>query len=199
MPRNPAHVRSQLVRSATELFRRHGYAATTVDAICTQAQLTKGAFFHHFPSKEALAEACLRHWGEQTAALEADAPFQALADPVEKLLGGLDFFIGVFSQPGFLKSCLAGTAVQEVSETHPALRAAAGNCLAQGQVRLQKLLDEACASRGLTLDTTSLAALWMAALQGALVLAKASGDEVVIPRTLKHVRDYLHTLLDHNA
>ena len=38
------------------------YAATTVDQICAATEVTKGAFFHHFPSKEAMAVELLERY-----------------------------------------------------------------------------------------------------------------------------------------
>jgi len=183
-----------LVKAGIELFRRKGYIATTVDEICEEAGVTKGAFFHHYASKEALGEACLKEWDCMTAAMEEMAPFHAVPDPLARLLACIDFYIGLFENPGLLKSCLAGTTVQEVSETHPILREAAHACFVSAESRLKAMLDEACEARNLKLDTASLAALWMAAIQGALVLCKASGDESVIGATLKHVRAYIASL-----
>lgn len=49
--------RSALVESAVELFTRHGYAGTSLDAVAKRARLTKGALYHHFNGKQALFEA----------------------------------------------------------------------------------------------------------------------------------------------
>lgn len=49
--------RKALVDSAVELFTRHGYAATSLDAIARAARVTKGALYHHFSGKQALFEA----------------------------------------------------------------------------------------------------------------------------------------------
>lgn len=187
--------RDKLIRAGTELFRRNGYVATTVDEICQHADVTKGAFFHHFESKEALAEACLVQWDCQASAMEAAAPFQAIDDPLKKLLGSMDFYIGQFENPKLLKSCLAGTTVQDVSETHPTLRKAADACFVNAESRFAALLDAAGRSRGKRLDSASLARLWMATLQGALILSKASRDESVISSSLKHVKEYIRSLL----
>ncbi len=46
--------RDKLLDAATRLFHENGYQAVTVNDICEAAQLTKGAFYHHFDSKEAL-------------------------------------------------------------------------------------------------------------------------------------------------
>lgn len=186
--------REKLMMAASELIRRRGYIATTVDEICAAAGVTKGAFFHHFPSKEALAETCLAAWDQQAMAMIQSAPFQSIHDPIEKLLACIDFFAGLFSNPKVLKSCLAGTTAQEVSESHPALREASQACFANGERKFQELLDAACSNRGLALDTASLARMWMATIQGSLVLCKASGDESVIANNLAHYKRYIEQL-----
>jgi TetR/AcrR family transcriptional repressor of nem operon len=194
------NARTRLIDAGTELVRRNGYVATTVDEVCTHAGVTKGAFFHHFPSKEALTEACLREWDQRIAAMEEAAPFHADADPVARLLASMDFYIRLFRDPRLLKSCLAGTTVQEVAETHPNLRNAANACFESAERRFKALLDEAVrhgrrSSRRKRLDTASLARLWVAALQGSIILSKASRDDSVIPENLEHVKRYVTTLL----
>jgi TetR/AcrR family transcriptional repressor of nem operon len=184
-----------LIRAATELMLREGYVATSVDEICSAAGVTKGAFFHHFTSKEVLAEACLRNWPSRMSETLATASFNALDDPVEKVLATIDFFSGLFQRPDVPKSCLAGTTVQEVSETNPVLRDAAQACFAQGQAYFKALLDDACRSRSITLDTASLANHWMCTMQGALLLWKASRDDRVISENFRHLRSYLEALL----
>jgi len=46
--------RRRIVETATELFREHGFDATPVSAIIEAAEVTKGGFYFHFPSKVAL-------------------------------------------------------------------------------------------------------------------------------------------------
>ncbi|MFF0492578.1 TetR/AcrR family transcriptional regulator [Nocardia sp. NPDC004068] len=52
--RDPEGARKALMASAVRLFERNGYAATSVQSIVEGADLTKGAFYHHFDSKEDL-------------------------------------------------------------------------------------------------------------------------------------------------
>jgi AcrR family transcriptional regulator len=48
--------RDQLIQRALELFERNGYPRTSVEDIVDAAGLTKGAFYHHFQSKEEVLE-----------------------------------------------------------------------------------------------------------------------------------------------
>ncbi|CAG7586354.1 TetR/AcrR family transcriptional regulator [Rhodococcus opacus] len=52
--RDPEGARRALLENAVALFERNGYAATSVQSIVDAAELTKGAFYHHFESKEDL-------------------------------------------------------------------------------------------------------------------------------------------------
>jgi AcrR family transcriptional regulator len=47
--------RQKLLDATLALIRKKGYSSTSVDELCAQAGVTKGAFFHHFKSKDALA------------------------------------------------------------------------------------------------------------------------------------------------
>jgi AcrR family transcriptional regulator len=53
-PRDPDGTREALIKSALALFERLGYDATSVQQIVDDAGRTKGAFYHHFDSKEGL-------------------------------------------------------------------------------------------------------------------------------------------------
>lgn len=56
--------RSQLLDAALTSFAARGYAAASVDDICQAAGVSKGAFYHHFSSKQALFLALLDRWLE---------------------------------------------------------------------------------------------------------------------------------------
>ncbi|MEZ4227323.1 MAG: helix-turn-helix domain-containing protein [Polyangiaceae bacterium] len=60
--RKAAHnqkIRAALLEAAARLFREHGVAGAGIDAICSRAGLTRGAFYAHFSSKEALLDEVL--------------------------------------------------------------------------------------------------------------------------------------------
>jgi AcrR family transcriptional regulator len=74
--------RAALLAKATALFARRGYAGTSLEDVASASQVTRGAVYHHFASKQALFEAVLdaqevRATAEIMAAATAEDPWDA--------------------------------------------------------------------------------------------------------------------------
>ena len=54
--------RSSILTAAEQSFAERGYDVTSVDSICRAAGVSKGAFYHHFPSKGSVFVALLNAW-----------------------------------------------------------------------------------------------------------------------------------------
>ena len=192
MPQQRAAVtRDKLIHTATDLIRRKGFVATRIDDVCELSGVTKGAFFHHFKTKEDLAEGCLAAFGQALADTLKKAPFQKAATPKKRALGSMEFFIKLFDDPKTLKSCPVGTTIQETSETHPQLREAAHHCFTRLKDFFKAMFDEACEEKKPRVDTASLADLWISTIQGSLIVYKASRDPSLIRKNLQHVQQYI--------
>jgi TetR/AcrR family transcriptional regulator, transcriptional repressor for nem operon len=72
-----------ILPGAKESFLARGYAATTVDAICEKAELTKGSFYYSFDPKEDLGLAVLDWSLRRSAQMLAIGPHVGIVDPVE--------------------------------------------------------------------------------------------------------------------
>ncbi|HBJ84274.1 MAG TPA: hypothetical protein DDZ88_10490 [Verrucomicrobiales bacterium] len=81
--RDPAGTRQRLIDTTVRLMLKQGFAATSVDLICKEAGMTKGGFFHHFTSKEAIGKAAVEWWGRMGTALYAAAWSNTQADPLD--------------------------------------------------------------------------------------------------------------------
>jgi TetR/AcrR family transcriptional repressor of nem operon len=195
-PQPSGGARQRLLDAATATIREKGYAATSVDELCAKAGVTKGAFFHHFPSKGSVAVAAVDLWSEMSDAHFAGAPYHQLDDPLDRVLGYLDFRKAMLSGPVAEFTCLAGTMVQEVYGTHPDIRRACDASIVGHAARLESDIAEAMKRYRVRGPWTaeSLALHTQVVLQGAFVLAKAQGDAAVAEASVDHLRRYIELL-----
>jgi AcrR family transcriptional regulator len=57
-----AETRSRILDAAVRRFAIAGYDAASVDDICAEAGVSKGAFYHHYPTKQAIFLALMQGW-----------------------------------------------------------------------------------------------------------------------------------------
>src|SRR5690606_23623973 len=110
MARDGRATRDRLLAAASELVLKHGFAATSLEQILQRTGVTKGAFFHHFPSKDALALALVDRYLEEERRLEEATLKRAerlTSDPLQQVLIAIglleELFAGLESpHPGCL-------------------------------------------------------------------------------------------------
>lgn len=190
--------RRALLDAALKLVRAQGWAATTVDQLCAEAGVTKGAFFHHFVSKEALGIAAATHWDEVTGRIFAEAPYHDLPDPLDRVLGYIDFRGEIAEGPLEAITCFAGTLVQEVFASSEAMRAAAGGAIG---LHAERLVADIAAAIELypprfPVTPESLAAYTQTVVQGGFILSKGAGGNAPLLEAIAHLKQYVLMLFD---
>lgn len=194
----PASARDKLLEAAVRLVRAQGFSATGVEQLCAEAGVTKGAFFHHFASKEQLGIAAAQYWSTSTSEFFASAPFHHEAEPAARVLGYIDLRIALISGPAESFSCVAGTMLQESFASSPAIRDACAASIDANARALEDDIAAALAPRGLVEPAAaSLARHIQTVIQGAFVTAKALPPEAAAPaarESLGHLRRYLELL-----
>ena len=192
----PSNTKTNLLEAALAVVRAKGYTATTVDDICQAAGVSKGAFFHHFKSKDALAIAAANHWSQLTGAFFETAPYHQHGDPLERVLGYLDFRKAILKGEIAEFTCLVGTMVQEVYDTNPDIRRACEASISGHASTIEADIAAAVKRYRISAPWTaaSLALHTQAVLQGAFILAKATGDVAVAAASIEHLRHYVELL-----
>jgi len=199
MPRRPARdpergdARTRLLTAAFGVIRGKGYSATTVDDLCTASGVSKGAFFHHFNSKEALAIAAAVHWSSVTGELFASAPYHDAAPGLPRVLAYLDFRKILLQGSVREFTCLVGTMVQETFDTAPGVRDACRDSIVSHAATLIGDLEVAIdhAGRSGEISARSLALHTQVVLQGGFILAKAQSDAGIVADSIEHLKQYL--------
>ncbi|MEP3332420.1 TetR/AcrR family transcriptional regulator [Sedimentitalea sp.] len=193
--------RTRLLEAARDVIRQKGFAATTVDDLCQSAGVTKGAFFHHFKTKDALGVAAADFWAETTSALFEGAPYHEPDDPLDRVLAYLEFRRAIIDGETFEYTCLVGTMTQEVHDSIPAIRDACAKSIFGHAATLEADIEAARLQRRIDAGWTaeSLARHTQAVLQGGFILAKATGNPDLARESVDHLERYVRGLFGLDA
>jgi TetR/AcrR family transcriptional repressor of nem operon len=196
--KNPVRgdARTRLLEAARDLIRANGFGATSIDALCDAAGVTKGAFFHHFANREALGVAAAQFWTQTTAAFFATAPYHVPRDPLKRILAYVAFRKSMIAGELAEFTCLAGTMVQEVHASSDAIRDACGASILGHAATLEADIRAAMRNRKAVaaISPESLARHTQTVIQGAFVLAKAGNDPGLAREALDHLDRYIRLL-----
>ena len=197
----PPSVRDRLLDAAHELVLAKGFSATTVDAVLASAKASKGAFFHHFPSKRALGVALVERYAEADRAVLEEFMARAEArvdDPGQQLVE----FVRAFelaaddmalSQPGCLFVSFVYEQVPDTDDVRPLIV----DAIEHWRSRIADKLER-CREAGRLpddVDVASLADHVFTTFEGAFILARATADPTHVRSQLAHLRRYFELVL----
>lgn len=190
--------RTRLLEAALIVIRRKGFSGASVEDLCAEAGVTKGAYFHHFKTKEDLGVAAADYWATTTSALFADAPYHDADDPLDRVMAYIDFRRSIMTGELAEWTCLVGTMTQEAYASYPAIRDACAASIFDHAATLEADIAAAMATRNIKGDWTaqSLAQHTQAVLQGAFILAKASNQREVALESVDHLKRYFQLLFN---
>lgn len=160
-------------------FRRDGYAGAGIRDLAEATGLKSASLYHRYPTKADMALAALRRAGDGFTD-RVVLPLEGGGGAAERLTASADG-LSHFYRQGRLACLLAAFAS---SETPESVRAAVATSFARWRDALAAVLDEAG-------DREPIAAAEdrIAAVQGALVLARATGERAAFARAVERMAE----------
>lgn len=179
---------NHILTSARKLFARDGYTATSLDAICADAEVTKGAFYHHFRNKQQLFRAVYER--EQQDLSDAIAQtYSHHKDPWEALFQGMREFLVGSTEPSTQRitlidapGALGWEAMREI-RTDCRRMMLYGLSQALGKGRLPRHEIESLASM-----------IYGAQCEAAMAMAHADTPDDLLDATLRQIRALFESL-----
>ncbi|HEY6468846.1 MAG TPA: helix-turn-helix domain-containing protein [Candidatus Dormibacteraeota bacterium] len=156
--------RRQLLDAAWRCIAREGFRDLTVDDVCADAGLSKGAFYSHFVSKEALLMGLITDDAASIARVAED-PATLRLSPVQRIRKVTESMLMQGADPARVQ---LRADVWGAMQTYPAVRAAVTAAVAERQRVLREWIDEAVRDGELSIDfpPNALAALLLAISDG---------------------------------
>lgn len=200
MPRDGTATRNRILDSAERLVLEHGFGATSVDAVIAASKSSKGAFFHHFASKDDLgralvaryAAADIEHLERYMAAAEAESD-----DPARQIVA----FVRLFEEDGddivaAQPSCLYVSFINERQLDPEGAAEPIVEAIVAWRVRLLELMRAAAERSPVQegLDLEALADHVFVTFEGAFILARSLQDGAHMRRQLRLVRMLLEQI-----
>jgi len=187
-----ASTRQRILSTAAGLMYKNGVNGTSVDDVLNASGTGKSQFYHYFSSKDALVQELVTyHLSALPAAQEGLLANLGTLSGLEAWLDQIltDYALGVYAE-----GCPIGNLASEMAGQSEALRA-----------NLQATFGywEACLTQGLTqmkaagmlrpaVVPAELATFWVAAIEGALLLAKTERSPGPLTATIRQIKSFLH-------
>ena len=189
-----AATRDQILDAAARLIHLRGYHGTSLDDVLRESGVGKGNFYYYFRSKEDLGFAIIDRVVERFLERTLDPAFVDLtADPLDQVRAFLDRLLEVQRQRNCVGGCPMGNLASELSDVHEGFRQRLANIFERWRVTLATTLDRGRASGRLRadLDAASAAGFVVAALEGAILMAKVTKDISVMEKCVNELKHHL--------
>jgi len=169
-----ATTRERLIDAAYEEIYSHGYQGTALTDILQRAGVHKGSMYHFFKSKKELALASI----EETMQIRLQKAYTSVLDGKPPYLPPWFALLRDVTRRDFTRGCPIANLVQEMSNLDPDFNRAMKTIYTSFRSGFKTVYDKAVASGELTAcDTDRLALMTIVVIEGAILSAKASGDE----------------------
>lgn len=121
-PKPNPNTRDNLLRAGTRAVHRRGFAATGVKDIVEAADVPKGSFYNHFPSKEAFGAEIADHYFEASLNQIRATLTEPAVNPVHRLRNHFTHLATGFTKSGYARGCLLGNLSLEVADHSDLIR-----------------------------------------------------------------------------
>jgi AcrR family transcriptional regulator len=181
-----------LLKAARELFARHGYTATSLDAVCEAANVTKGALYHHFTNKQHLFRAVYEREQARLAAIVARAYRDSGSGSWDAVFVGARVFLVEVLNPDVQRISLLDAPGALGWET---MREISTDCLGM----MREGVRRAAASGDITPHSVSALThmLYGALCETAMAVARADDQTVALDLALAELRGLFDALAAH--
>jgi AcrR family transcriptional regulator len=198
--RDPERTRAHILETAFHEIYQHGFQGVSVDKIVKKTDVTKGAFFHYFPTKNELGYAIVDEFLREMIFDRWIRPLAAYKNPVQGILKRFKKLLDEWSDENLTLGCPLNNLTQEMSAVDPVfqekLQAVMTLWIDETEKNLKKAQTDGYLKK--TVDTRQLAEFIVTAQEGAFGMAKTMRDRKMLNSLYNSLKDYLESKSEAN-
>jgi TetR/AcrR family transcriptional repressor of nem operon len=189
-----------LIDITFDLLYKKGYCATSMTNILDVANMTKGAVYYHFPTKQALVLATITHYLEQILEDHWVKVFEDSEKPVETLVNQINAYAGMYaSKDSFLNvkhGCPLSNFIMDMSDKDDEFFKYLESVYARWQESVEKALTKAkiLKQTKTDFDPKKQALFIISSIEGCICSAKAHNDISKLKDSFKVLTTYIESL-----
>lgn len=187
--------RQKLLEVAAEEIMENGFQATSIGDILTKTGLSKGALYHHFPSKLTLGYAvfeeiflpeCIERW----------APALSDADPISGICHLLRTQLTEITDENIRLGCPINNLAQEMSPIDEGFRQRISRAITHWRTDLNAAFErgQQAGTVKSTVNTMQAATFFVASMEGAIGMAKNAQNRELLEACVDGIISYLEGL-----
>ena len=181
--------RQRIIQEAAQIFSIQGYAGASISDLMRETGMQKGGIYNHFKhGKDELALAAF-DYSVNLVRERIAAALDGNRHALDRLLALIEVFRSLIDDPVVVGGCpLLNTAI-EADDTHPALRQRAQSVMTEWRDTITHIVRKGIERDELRpdVDPDALATIFIASLEGAVMMSKLYGDSL----HMTYMADYL--------
>ena len=187
--------RERILARSAQLFNRQGYSGASLADIMRETGLEKGGIYNHFSSKEQLALESF----DYASGLIQQRVRQGLAgklNAIERLLAIVSVFQSIVEDPPVAGGCpILNTAI-EADDANETLRDRARAAMDSWRTTIHRIVNKGIERLEIrpAINADEVASIFIATLEGAIMLSNLYRDPVHMQRAANHIVHYIETL-----
>lgn len=185
-----------ILQRAAQLLNQRGFLSASVSEIMAATGLQKGGIYNHFKSREDLALQAFDYAVEQISTAYARA-IRENETATDRLLAVIAVFRNSIDDPAMEGGCPVMNCAIESDDNNPALRQRVREVMDQWRNMLVRIISKGIAGGEFrsTVHPDSVATLFIASLEGAIMLSNLYKDPIHMKRVLEHQDAYIRNEL----
>jgi TetR/AcrR family transcriptional regulator, transcriptional repressor for nem operon len=194
--RDPKATRQVILQAGQEEVYLHGFHGASLDSIVNRAGVTKGAFFHHFPTKTDFGYHIVDELLAAMIAAQWVIPLRAVTDPLQVIAAEFEKGAEFLGRQRLILGCPLNNLAQEMNPLDDGFRTRTSAVFDMWRASFRSALEHGQRTSVIRadIDTASSAHALVAQIEGILSLARNSQDPADLTIGARGLRTHLESL-----